>query len=160
MVTNHLRKFCAMQRFCYASILFYICSLTACSSSENVPRGPQSQARHDAFIQMMPHYTNMVQMANGTKNYDKKTFIALVETFQSASHTPFEYFASSENQTNGRTKEAVWSNPQEFKQRQNEFFASVKLLQDSAQHHSLSQIKTSLQLVEQQCMACHAQFRK
>lgn len=131
----------------------------ACQGEQDIPRGPNSQARHTAFKTMMPNYTNMVQMANGSKGYQKAEFQQLVARFEAEAQQPFNHFQQDGAGMNGKAKDGVWSQHQEFEAQEKHFFAAIDEVKLAAEQGNQDDIRAAIKNVDKQCMACHAQFR-
>ena len=140
-------------------LLSFAVFTSACSSSEEVKRGPHSQARHQMFTQMMPTYTKMVQMTNGNNGYQKAEFAQLVAQFEAQAQQPFNHFTQDGQGLNGKAKDQVWQNSAAFEQQQTAFFDSIKNLKTAAEHSNLDDIRTAIKQVDKQCMSCHATYR-
>lgn len=133
---------------------------TAGCHSADVARGPNSQARHDAFVAMLPAYTKMVQMENGGKGFQKDAFQQLVNDFDAVAKQPFQHFAQDGNEQDGKAKAEVWSNKAEFEQKQQNFFAALDAVKQAAQDGNQDVARDAVKKLDQQCQACHSQFRK
>ena len=140
-------------------LLSFAISTSACSASEEVKRGPHSQARHQAFTQMMPTYTKMVQMTNGNNGYQKAEFAQLVVQFETEAQAPFKHFQSDGQGLDGKAKAEVWQNSAAFEQQQAAFFDSIKGLKTASEHSNLDEIRAAIKQVDKQCMSCHATYR-
>ena len=140
-------------------LLSFAVSTSACSSSEEVKRGPHSQARHQAFTQMMPTYTKMVQMTNGNNGYQKAEFAQLVAQFEAQAQQPFTHFTQDGQGLDGKAKTEVWQNSAAFEQQQTAFFDSIKGLKAAAEHSNQDEIRAAIKQVDKQCMSCHATYR-
>ena len=140
-------------------LLSFAALTSACSASEEVKRGPHSQARHQMFTQMMPTYTKMVQMTNGNNGYQKAEFAQLVAQFEAQAQQPFNHFTQDGQGLNGKAKDQVWQNSAAFEQQQTAFFDSIKNLKTAAEHSNLDDIRTAIKQVDKQCMSCHATYR-
>ena len=143
-----------------AICLLSFCLITsACSSADEVKRGPHSQARHQGFTAMMPNYTKMVQMTNGNDGYQKAEFVQLVAQFEAEAQQPFTHFEQDGAGMNGKAKDAVWQNSAAFEQQQAAFFASISALKNAAAHSNQDEIRAAIKQVDKQCMSCHATYR-
>ena len=132
---------------------------SACSSSEEVKRGPHSQARHQTFTQMMPTYTKMVQMTNGNNGYQKAEFAQLVAQFEAQAQQPFTHFTQDGQGLDGKAKTEVWQNSGAFEQQQTVFFDSIKGLKAAAEHSNQDEIRAAIKQVDKHCMSGHATYR-
>ena len=140
-------------------LLSFAALTSACSASEEVTRGPHSQARHQMFTQMMPTYTKMVQMTNGNNGYQKAEFAQLVAQFEAQAQQPFNHFTQDGQGLDGKAKDQVWQNSAAFEQQQTAFFDNIKSLKTAAEHSNLDEIRAAIKQVDKQCMSCHATYR-
>ncbi|UOO90460.1 cytochrome c [Vitreoscilla massiliensis] len=143
-----------------AFCLLSFCLITsACSSADEVKRGPHSQARHQGFTAMMPNYTKMVQMTNGNDGYQKAEFAKLVAQFEAEAQQPFTHFEQDEPGMDGKAKAEIWQNSEAFAQQQAAFFASIAALKTAAAHSNQDEIRSAIKQVDKQCMSCHSTYR-
>jgi cytochrome c556 len=99
------------------------------------------------------------QVASGRKEYKPDEFLALVQDLDKLSTKPWVYFTPDGNYPPTHAKPAVWSQPEAFKQAQENYQASVHTLLLAAQAGKLEPVQRAVDGVTNSCKACHKEFR-
>jgi cytochrome c556 len=98
-------------------------------------------------------------VARGRQDYVKSEFVDGAQTLKDLSTQPWAFFTADGNYPPTRAKPEVWSKPDEFKQAQNNYLASVDKLVQVSDSADMSVIGTAVDAVQKSCKSCHDQFR-
>jgi cytochrome c556 len=98
-------------------------------------------------------------VARGRQDYIKSEFVEGAQALKDLSSQPWAYFTADGNYPPTRAKPVVWSKPDEFKQAQNKYLASVDKLVEVSGSADMAAIATAVDAVQKSCKSCHDQFR-
>jgi cytochrome c556 len=98
-------------------------------------------------------------VARGRQDYIKSEFVEGAQALKDLSSQPWAFFTADGNYPPTRAKPEVWSKPDEFKQAQNKYLASVDKLVEVSGSADISAIATAVDAVQKSCKSCHDQFR-
>ena len=98
-------------------------------------------------------------VARGRQDYVKSEFVEGAQALKDLSSQPWAFFTADGNYPPTRAKPEVWSKPDEFKQAQNKYLASVDKLVEVSGSADMAAIATAVDAVQKSCKSCHDQFR-
>ncbi len=133
---------------------------TACSDSagDTHPQQLLSQ-RRAVFKQFTGALEPLGLMARDRKPWDTAAFKAGALELQRLSTLPWPFFTADGNYPPTRAKPAVWAQPAEFKQAQDDYLAAVAALRAAAEGGGAAAGRPAVEQVEKACKACHDRFR-
>ena len=107
----------------------------------------------------MPEFAVMGKMVKGDEAFSQNKFKELTAVFTKNAKKPFDHF-QNDPQGNGDALPAVWTQPDDFKRRESEFFAAVDELNAQSQTGRLEGITTAYNNVSASCKSCHDVYRR
>ena len=136
-------------------------TLAACGGQGGpaADKGPISAERTAAFKRMMPEFAVMGKMVKGDEAFSQGKFKELTAVFTQNAKKPFDHF-QNDPQGNGDALPAVWTQPDDFKSKQSEFFAAVDELNAQSQNGRLEGITAAYNNVGASCKSCHDVYRR
>lgn len=133
---------------------------TGCSDSARDTHPQQLLSKRKAvFKQFTGALEPLGLMARERKPWDAVAFKAGALELQRLSSLPWPYFTADGNYPPTRAKPAVWAQPAEFKQAQDDYVAALAALQAAAERGGAEAGRPAVERVEQACKACHDRFR-
>ena len=141
--------------------MLLVCGLlSACWGPEQDNHPNQVLTKRRAVFKQ---YTRMLEpiglVANGRKEFKRDEFLANVQDLEKLADKPWAYFPEDGNYPPTRALPEVWSQPEKFRQAQQNFEATVHQLALTAQNGSQAEISTAVDAVTQSCKSCHHDFR-
>jgi cytochrome c556 len=148
-------------RLLRAGLVLGCCAgLLACLGPEKDTHPQQVLTKRRALFKQ---YTRMLEpiglVANGRKPYQREAFLAMVEDLDKLSDKPWNFFPPDGNYPPTRARPEVWSQPERFRQAQQEYRASVSALLQVAQRGDAAAVAPAVDAVVASCKACHRNFR-
>jgi cytochrome c556 len=98
-------------------------------------------------------------MASGRKEFKPDAMLAMAQDLEVLSTKPWAFFPADGNYPPTHAKPAVWSQPEAFKQAQENYQARVHALVLAAQGGKLGSVQQAVEAVTASCKACHKDFR-
>ncbi|WP_434779210.1 c-type cytochrome [Neisseria sp. Ec49-e6-T10] len=124
-------------------------------------RGPNSQARKDAFNAMLEEFGLMGKMVKGETPYDAEAFKTAAATFAQKGLVPFEHFAQDGAGLNGEAKDNVWTDAAAFEAEVTKYKTAVQNLSEVAANNTdINKIKPAFGAAAATCKSCHDTFRQ
>ena len=148
----------------FASLVFLALvaslTLTACSDEAKDTHPDQPVTKRRAILkQFTKTLEPMGLVARDRATYNPREMNQNALELQKLSTQPWPLFTADSNYPPTRAKPAVWSNPTEFKDAQQDYQVKVGELVKASQSGDLDAVKASINAVENSCKACHTQFR-
>ena len=135
-------------------------TLTACSGEAKDTHPDQPVTKRRAILkQFTKTLEPMGLVARDRAAYNPREMNLNALELQKLSMQPWPLFTADSNYPPTRAKPAVWSNPTEFKDAQQDYQVKVGELVKASQSGDLDAVKASINAVEKSCKACHTQFR-
>lgn len=101
----------------------------------------------------------MGKMVKGEAPYDAAAFKAAADNLSTNATQPWEHYTEASSKEESDAKPEVWSHPDEFKQKADDFMKAVETLKVAAAGNTLDSVKKPFGDVGQSCKACHDTFR-
>lgn len=141
-------------------VLALCAALGACFGPEKDTHPNQVLTKRRALFKQ---FTRMLEpiglVASGRKEYQRDEFLASVEDLDKLSDKPWQYFPADGNYPPTRSKPEVWSQPDKFRQAQENYRGAVHQLLLVAQRGEREGIHDAVNAVTDSCKACHREFR-
>ncbi|MCS4534699.1 c-type cytochrome [Neisseria montereyensis] len=162
-----------MRNLFYITILLSLLSACGGQSEESAQTSPpdtataqqNSETDVDKRIALMKSFRKnigiMTKMANGDTAYDANVFQQAVDDLNINSTQPWQYY-TQESATDEQSEALpeVWSRPDEFKNKIDNFTSAVATLKTATASGNLDNVKKPLADVGQSCKSCHQTFRE
>lgn len=133
---------------------------TGCSDSAKDTHPQQLLSQRKAvFKQFTGALEPLGLMARDRKPWDAAAFKAGALELQRLSTLPWPFFTADGNYPPTRAKPAVWDQPAEFKQAQDNYLAAVAALLAAAERGGAEAGRPAVEQVEKACKSCHDRFR-
>lgn len=143
-----------------AALLAATLLATACGDSVKDTHPQQLLTQRKAvFKQFTGALEPLGLMARERKPWDAVAFKAGALELQRLSSLPWPYFTADGNYPPTRAKPAVWAQPAEFKQAQDNYVAALAGLRTAAERGGAEAGRPAVEAVEKACKACHDSFR-
>ena len=142
------------------SLIVSTAFLGACSEGPKDTHPQQLLTKRIAIFKKMTKTLEPLGLVvRGRQDYVKSEFVDGAQALKDLSTQPWVYFTADGNYPPTRAKPEVWSKPDEFKQAQNKFLASVDKLVAVSDSADMAAIGTAVDAVQKSCKSCHEQFR-
>lgn len=115
--------------------------------------------RQNIFKKFTKTLEPMGLVARGRQDYVKADFVASALALQELSTQPWAYFTADGNYPPTRAKAEVWSQPNEFKQAQDNFLTAVNQLVKISASADNPSLNSAVDSVQKHCKKCHEKFR-
>jgi len=134
--------------------------LMACSEQAKDTHPQQWVSKRQAvFKEMTKTLEPLGLMARERNPYNQAEFDAGLQALMDLSAKPWPLFTADGNYPPTRARASVWQTPEQFKQAQDEFHATLSNLQRMAPTANLPAIRAAVDAVEKSCKSCHEKFR-
>lgn len=134
-----------------------VLGLTACEKID--PNSPLGQ-RKAIFKQMLRTSEDLSGMLRGRILFDEKKFAEGALKLNELGKQPWQHYPAV-REDNSNALEAVWTKPELFKQRINEFQTTTAALVEASNARPLQSeaLAVPVENVQKACRACHDDFR-
>lgn len=139
-------------------LLFVALSLSACGGVD--PNSPQGK-RQTLFKQMLKTSEDLGGMLRGRLAFDEKRFAAGAQALDQLSRQPWQHFPQIAESERSTAKPEVWQQQERFQQLARELEGATAALASASQVQPLKPeaLTPLVQRVEDDCEACHKEFR-
>lgn len=133
--------------------------LTACGAEPEDTRPGQPVAhRRAAFKELLKSFEPMGVMIRDNK-YDAQRFAVLAAEVKRLRDAPWQYFGAGTQYPPSRSKDEVWSRPDEFEADRKAFFEATDKLAEVAGTKDADAAAAAFKAVEKTCRQCHDGFK-
>lgn len=143
-------------------LLGLVMGLSACSPADPVddrPGQPVAQ-RKKLFKQILNTLEPMGLMARERQPFKADEFLRRAQELKVLSGQPWTHFGPGTDYPPSRAKPEVWLKAAEFDQARQKFIDATNQLAEVAATGQLEKLKAPVQQVQDQCLACHREFRQ
>ncbi|MHB8950499.1 MAG: c-type cytochrome [Rhodoferax sp.] len=136
-----------------------VLALTACKEAIDTHPAQPVTKRRAIFKEFTRTLEPMGMVARDRKGYDPREFHISALALEKLAMQPWGYFTPDSNYPPTKAKPAVWMQPLEFKQAQENYQAAVSHLVKAAEGGNIDIVRTAVNDVQYSCKTCHNQFR-
>jgi len=147
-------------RSSYLVAIAAVLALTACNEAIDTHPAQLVTKRRAIFKEFARTLEPMGMVARDRKDYNPREFNVSALALEKLAMQPWGYFTPDSNYPPTHAKPAVWMQPVEFKQAQENYQATVSQLVKAAEGGNLDIVRTAVSDVQYSCKTCHNQFRK
>ena len=133
--------------------------LTACGEPEDTGPGQPVAHRRTAFNTILKAFEPMGTQLRKNQ-YKPDDFITLAKRLNQAKEGPWVYFTPNSDYPPSRATSTVWSEPEKFEARRQDFFKAAEQLLAAAETRDQAKAKAAYEVVHETCRACHKTFKK
>ncbi len=148
-----------LRSICLPALL--VLAVSGCSREAD-PDSPEGM-RQAAFKQLLAHSEPMTGMLNGRIAFDPEVFAIHALALDEKADAPWHYFPDpGDSGQPTAARPSVWSAPDDFAARIEQFRSATSRLADVARDgiDSPDDVREPLQAVQQACKACHEGYRQ
>ena len=144
-----------------AALALLLCvGLSACFEPVKDTHPDQVLTKRRALFKQFTRTLEPIGLVASTrKEYKPDEFLSMAQDLEKLSSKPWVYFPADGNYPPTHARPAVWSEPQAFKQAQDQYQARVHALVLAAQAGKLEGVQQAVEGVTSSCKACHKDFR-
>jgi cytochrome c556 len=132
---------------------------TASVAQARDPMKDAIKARQSAFTLIAANFAPMGAMAKGKKPFDKDEFAKRAENLEMLSQMSWEFFIPGSDKGNSESKPDVWTKPDEFKAKAEDFEKAVAELAVVSKEGDKEAIFAQFGKTAKTCKACHKAFK-
>jgi len=118
------------------------------------------KARQSAFTLMAANFGPMGAMAKGKMPFNKDEFAKRAANLEMLSRMPWEFFVPGSDKGRTESKSDVWSKPDEFKAKAEDFEKAAAELAVVSKEGDKEATIAQFRKTAKTCKACHKQFKE
>lgn len=133
---------------------------TASVAQARDPMKDAIKARKSAFTLMAANFGTMGAMAKEKMPFNKDEFAKRAANLEMLSKMPWEFFVPGSDKGNSESKPEVWSKPDEFKAKADEFEKAAAALAVVSKEGDKEATFAQFSKTAKTCKACHKEFKE